>query len=109
MPIEHWGHGGLTITGESIHYAQLIAQRATLKFELTTGLRMHRGPVLWRRLRDHYGIPKLSKRTGKPIKGKANKMDVYLWLCAKVEELGPKQLHVYETDSGPESDLSPRD
>lgn len=96
MPITH-SNGGTTLTGDSIHFFQLAAQRGAVGLELK-GIRMSRGPVLWKRLRDHYGIPKVSKTTGKPVKGTANAQDVYDWLCAKVDELRPVQEHVEVID-----------
>lgn len=92
MPIEHTA-GGTVVTGDSINFLQLAAQRGAVGLECK-GIKMRRGPVLWKALRDHYQIPKLSPKTGKPVKGKADKHDVYRWLCAKVEELRPQQAHV---------------
>lgn len=92
MPIEHFG-GGTTISGDSISYLQLVAQRGAVGLELK-GMRVSRGPVLWKRLRDYYQIPKRSAKTGKPVAGKANAQDVYNWLDARVQELRPQQMHV---------------
>lgn len=85
MPIEHGTHGGTVITGDSLNYFALCAQRGAVGLELK-GIRMSRGPVLWKRLRDHYGIKGKGSRM-------ANKQQVYDWLCAKVEELRPLQEH----------------
>ncbi len=92
MPIEH-SDGGTIITGDSINFFQLAAQRGAVSLELQ-GLRRSRGGLLWKQLRDHYNIPKLSAKTGKPVKGKAQAIDVYNWLDAKVNELRPQQQHI---------------
>ncbi len=79
MPIEH--HDSCTVfTGDSINYYQLCAQRTAVGLELK-GIKLHRGPVLWKRLAKHYGI-------------RGNKHAVYDWLVAKVEELKPQQEHI---------------
>lgn len=44
MPIERWGDGGITITGDSIMTARLITMRAALKLE-QKGLKHSRGSV----------------------------------------------------------------
>jgi uncharacterized protein (DUF2342 family) len=85
MPIEHFGRGGIVITGDSIQYAQLCAQKGAVGLELK-GIKLHRGPVLWKRLRDHYGI-------------QGGKRDVYNWLCTKVEELRPVQEHIQRKET----------
>ena len=86
MPIEHWGEGGTTLTGDSIDFFRLCAQRGAVGLELK-GIKMNRGPVLWRQLRDHYQIPGTGTR-------KASHQQVYDWLCAKVEELRLQQAHI---------------
>jgi hypothetical protein len=79
MPITH--HRSCTvITGDSIEYAKLCAQKGAVGLELK-GIKLHRGPVLWKRLRDHYSI-------------QGGKQAVYDWLCAKVEALRPQQEHI---------------
>lgn len=88
MPIEHSKHGGTTITGDSIDFFALAAQRGAVGLELK-GIRMTRGPVLWKRLREHYNIPGTGKR-------KATHQQVYDWLDAKVKELAPQQEHIVE-------------
>lgn len=44
MPVEKWGDGGLTITGDSIGIHQLIVTRAALKLE-KLGMKHSRGSV----------------------------------------------------------------
>lgn len=80
MPIEHHEGGSTSITGESITFLQLVAQKGAVGLELK-GIRMSRGPVLWKQLKTYYGI-------------QGGKKEVYAWLCAKVEELRPLQEHV---------------
>jgi hypothetical protein len=91
MPIHH-SDGGTTLTGDSITFYQIAAQRGAVSLELK-GIRMSRGPVLWKRLRDHYQIPGIGKR-------KATAVDVLNWLDAKVEELRPQQEHITKTPDG---------
>lgn len=92
MPIEH-SSGGTIITGDAIDYFALCVHKGAVGLEIN-GIKVSRGPVRWKQYRDHYQIPKLSAKTGKPIKGQANKHDVYRWLCAKVAELRPQQTHI---------------
>lgn len=85
MPIRHNEGGSTTITGDSINFLQLVAQKGAVGLELK-GLK-GRGPVLWRRLREHYQIPGTGKR-------KASHQQVYDWLCSKVDELRLQQKHI---------------
>lgn len=87
MPIEH-SRGSTVITGDSINYFQLCVQKTAVDLECR-GMKMSRGRVVWKRLRDHYQIPGKSRR-------RANKHDVLAWLEAKVAELRPQQEHVHE-------------
>lgn len=97
MPIEH-GKGGTMLTGDSISFFQLAAQRGAVKLELV-GIKVRRGPVLWRQLRDHYQIPGTGKR-------KATHQQVYDWLDAKVTEMRAQQTHIsteHHTDDNSET------
>ncbi len=84
MPIEH-NNGCTVVTGDAINFLQIVAQRGVVRMELA-GLK-GRGPVLWRRLRDHYKISGIKGR-------KASHQQVLDWLNAKIEELRPQQVHV---------------
>lgn len=90
MPIEH-SNGGTTITGDSINFFQLAARKGVVGLELK-GIRMHRGPVLWKQMRELYKIPGTGKR-------QASHQQVYDWMCAKVEELRAQQEHIV-TENG---------
>jgi uncharacterized protein (DUF2342 family) len=79
MPIEH-GKGGTTLTGDSIEFYRIAAMRSAVGLECQ-GIKLHRGPVLWKRVAKEFGI-------------KGNKFAVYRWLCAKVELLAPQQMHI---------------
>lgn len=79
MPIEHTA-GGTVLTGDSITFYRLAALKGAVGLELE-GIRMRRGPVVWKQAAREYGI-------------KGNKAAVYAWLCAKVEELRAQQEHV---------------
>lgn len=79
MPIKH-SRGGALITGDSISYFALCAQKGAVGLELK-GIRMTRGPVVWKRVKAAHGIP-------------GGKQQVYDWLCAKVDELRPQQEHI---------------
>lgn len=79
MPIEH-NQGGTILTGDSIDFFRLAALKGAVGLELK-GIKMRRGPVVWRQAAREYGI-------------KGNKQKVYDWLCAKVDELRPQQEHV---------------
>ena len=83
MPIQHMPGGTTMITGDSITFAQLVAQRGAVYLELQ-GLRVRRGRKLWPALADRYQI--------RPRTAKA----VFEWLEAKVAELRPQQEHVDE-------------
>lgn len=87
MPITHNPGGSTTLTGDSIDYFQLCTIKGAVGLELK-GMKMSRGPVVWKRAREMYNIPKPKGR------GKANKQEVYDWLCAKVKELQAVQEHV---------------
>lgn len=88
MPIEHH-KGSTTVTGDSMQYLQLVSQRGAVGLEMK-GLRVSRGPVLWKRLAAHYNIP-ASRKGRKPTAA-----DVYHWLDAKVQELRPQQEHIVD-------------
>lgn len=83
MPIEH-GPGGTTLTGDSLDYFRLCAMKGAVGLELK-GIKMYRGPVMWKRAARDYGI------TG-------NRQAVYDWLCAKVDELQRVQEHIVIED-----------
>jgi len=83
MPISHH-HGGDCVTGDSIDYFRLCVMKGAVGLELK-GMKMSRGPVVWRRVAKEFGI-------------KGNKQKVYDWLCAKVEELKPQQEHIVNED-----------
>lgn len=78
MPIHH-SHGGTTVTGDSIDYLRLCAMKGAVYLE-TKGLKVRRGPVVWKQAAREYGI-------------KGNKAAVYAWLCAKVAEMQQQQEH----------------
>ena len=84
MPIEH-GRGGTTVTGDSIDFLQLVAQRGAVKLE-KAGIGVRRGRKLWPALAQHYNIPGQGRK-------KPTIDDVLAWLTAKVEELRPQQEH----------------
>ncbi len=84
MPITHHT-GATTITGDSIEYFRLCTIKAAVSLELK-GLKMTRGPVVWKRAAREFGIA-------------GNKAAVYAWLCARVAELQTQQEHV-TTDAG---------
>lgn len=88
MPIEHSEHGGQTVTGDSIDYLMLCAQKGAVGLELK-GIKVSRGPVLWKRCREYYKIPGTGKRN-------ATHQQVYDWLCAKVKELQRQQEHIHK-------------
>jgi hypothetical protein len=83
MPIGHT-KGGTVVTGDSLDYFRLCVQKGAVGLELK-GIKMTRGPVVWKRVAAEYGI-------------KGNKQKVYDWLCAKVLELQKVQEHVVEED-----------
>lgn len=83
MPIEH-GRGGTTLTGDSIEFFRLCQLRGAVGLELK-GIKMTRGPVVWKRAAKEFGI-------------KGNKQAVYNWLDAKVQELRAQQEHVTVED-----------
>ena len=91
MPIHH-SNGGTTLTGDSITFFQIASQRGAVSLELK-GIRVTRGPVLWKQLREHYQIPGVGKK-------KATAVDVLNWLDAKVEELRVQQEHITKTPDG---------
>lgn len=94
MPIEHSQWGGVIVTGDSIDFLKLAAQRGAVGLELKLkGIKFRRGPVVWRQCREYYQIPGTGKR-------KATHQQVYDWLCAKVEELRPQQEHVVQQADG---------
>jgi hypothetical protein len=84
MPITHQ-QGSTTLTGDSIEFFRLASLRAAVGLELK-GLKMTRGPVVWKRAADAYGITPRTKQA------------VYDWLCAKVTELRAQQEHVETVD-----------
>lgn len=91
MPIEH-SAGGTVITGDSINFLALVAQRGAAELE-QKGIKMHRrGPALWKVYREHYKIPGTGKR-------QATQQQVIDWLNKKVEELKAQQEHVV-TENG---------
>lgn len=85
MPIEHH-NGGTTLTGDSIEFFRLLQFRGAVGLELK-GIRMTRGPVIWKRAAREFGI-------------KGNKQAVYAWLDAKVKELAAQQEHVTVSVTG---------
>lgn len=78
MPIEHQ-KGSTTITGDSIEFFRLCQLRGAVGLEMK-GLKMTRGPVIWKRVAREFGI-------------KGNRAAVYAWLDAKVQELKAQQEH----------------
>jgi hypothetical protein len=82
MPIKHIGGGGTMITGDSIGFFRLVSLRGAVGLELK-GLKMSRGPVVWKRVAKEFGI-------------KGNKQAVYDWLCARVNEMKAVQEHQVE-------------
>lgn len=81
MPIEH-KKGSTMITGDSIDFFRLLAQRGAVKLECK-GIKMTRGPVVWKRVKAEYGI-------------KGNREAVLAWLEAKVKEMREQQEHIDE-------------
>lgn len=82
MPIHH-AKGGTTLTGDSIAFFRLAAMRSAVYLE-TKGIRMTRGPVMWKRAAKDYGI-------------KGNRQAVLVWLNAEVERQRALQVHTGET------------
>jgi hypothetical protein len=80
MPIKHT-HGATVITGDSLVYARLCTLRGAVGLELK-GLRVRRGPVVWRQVAREFHLPHPTKQR------------VYDWLDAKVKELAPQQEHI---------------
>jgi uncharacterized protein (DUF2342 family) len=85
MPITHTD-GATILTGEAIDFYRIATLRGAVGLELK-GIKMTRGPVVWKRVAREFGI-------------KGNKQAVYDWLCAKVEELKAQQVHIDETTKG---------
>jgi hypothetical protein len=77
MPIELFGNGGATITGDSIEFFRLCTLRSAVGLEMH-GIKVRRGPVVWKQVAKEFGI-------------KGNKQAVFDWLDAKVREESPKQ------------------
>jgi hypothetical protein len=77
MPIELFGNGGASITGDSINFYRLCTLRSAVGLEMH-GIKVRRGPVVWKMVKKEFGL-------------KGNKAAVYAWLCAKVAEESPKQ------------------
>jgi hypothetical protein len=86
MPIEHTT-GATTLTGDSIAFYRLAAMRGAVGLELK-GIKMTRGPVVWKRAAREFGITPCTKQA------------VYDWLCAKVAELKAQQEHIETTEDG---------
>lgn len=80
MPIEHTT-GATTLTGDSIDFFRLASMKAAVGLELK-GIKMTRGPVIWKRAAKEFGITPCTKAA------------VYAWLCARVEELKAQQEHI---------------
>lgn len=81
MPIHHH-KGGTTLTGDSVSFFRLAAMRSAVGLELK-GLRVRRGPVVWKQAAREFGI-------------KGNKQAVYDELTRMVEEQRVQQEHVDE-------------
>lgn len=79
MPIHHHS-GSTTLTGDSVDFFRLAAFRMAVGLEIK-GIKMRRGPVVWKQAAREYGI-------------KGDRQAVYEWLCAKVAELRAQQEHV---------------
>lgn len=82
MPIEHIKSGGTVITGESMDYFRICLLASAVKIEMA-GLKVRRGPVVWKQAAREFGI-------------KGNREAVYKWLLAKREELRPLQEHIVD-------------
>ncbi len=46
MAVEHWGNGGMTITGQDIHRFRWITVKHALKLEVDTGMMVRSRSVL---------------------------------------------------------------
>ena len=46
MAVEHWGDGGMTITGDDIDRYRWLAVKHALKLEVEHGIMMSRGSAL---------------------------------------------------------------
>ena len=87
MTITHT-KGATVFTDDSIDYFALVTQKHAVGLE-KLGIRVRRGPLVWKRLRDHYQVPGTGSR-------KATIEQVHAWLTAKVEELATQQKHAVE-------------
>ena len=79
MPITHTT-GATIITGDRLDDFALCAKRGAVGLEMK-GIKMRRGPVLWKQYAKHYNIPASGKRKSPTIQ------EVYDWLTARVNEL----------------------
>ena len=76
LTVEFHPSGGYTVSGESNvrAYAELVALHA-LEFEVRTGMKMHRGPSAYSRIKARYGF-------------KGNKRSVLMQFRADLESRG---------------------